>query len=172
MPSDRSARGRYMTRKAFGPILHRPRGEAVAYEHDLFISYRRNDEARSWIKEHFEPLLRLRVEMELDRPLSVFIDDRIESGLSWPLELGMALGRSRAMIVLWSGNYLASIWCATELSMMLARERACHLRTPERPRGVVIPAFIHDGEKFPPDLQDIHHFEIQPMFNARMARNS
>jgi hypothetical protein len=144
----------------------------MAYEHDLFISYRRNDETRTWIKDHFIPLLRLRVEMELDRCPVIFLDEQIDSGRSWPQELGTALGRSRGMIVLWSGNYLASTWCATELSVMLARERACRLRSNARPDGLVIPAFIHDGDKFPPALQHIQRFEIQQTFNVRMARNS
>lgn len=144
----------------------------MAYEYDLFISYRRNSEARGWITEHFLPLLRSRVEMEIDRPLRVFLDAQVESGSSWPAELGQALGRSRAMIVLWSGNYLASDWCAMEFSLMLARERAAGLRTIQRPGGLIVPAFIHDGDKFPSRLRHIQCFEIQPMFNTRMARYS
>jgi len=144
----------------------------MSYQYDLFVSYRRNPETRTWIEEHFVPLLELRVGLELDRSVSIFIDDNIETGRSWPLELGNALGRSRALIVLWSGNYLASRWCATELSQMLARERETGARTAGRPHGLVIPAFIHDGDKFPADLGHIQRFEIQKSFNVRMARNS
>ncbi len=55
---------------------------------------------------------------------------------------------------------------------MLSREGEEKLRTPAKPHGVVIPAFIHDGEKFPADLRHIQYFEIQKTFNVRMARNS
>ncbi len=144
----------------------------MSYQHDIFISYRRNPETSAWISEHFAPLLELRVELELGRKPSLYIDNQIEAGTSWPTSLGTALGGSRVLIALWSGNYLASGWCTEELSQMLGRERAARLRTADRPYGVVIPAFIHDGEKFPPDLRHIQHFEIQKSFNVRMARDS
>jgi hypothetical protein len=144
----------------------------MSYQHDIFISYRRNPETHFWITEHFVPLLTLRVELELGRRPLIYVDDQIESGTSWPTSLGVALGGSRVLIPLWSGNYLASVWCAAELSHMLGREKEVGLRTVERPHGVVIPAFIHDGEKFPPDLGHIEHFEVQKSFNVRMARNS
>jgi hypothetical protein len=144
----------------------------MSYSHDIFISYRRNPETYVWITEHFVPLLTLRVELELGRRPLIYVDDQIESGTSWPASLGAALGGSRVLIALWSGNYLASVWCTEELSHMLGREREAKLRTVNRPHGVVIPAFIHDGEKFPPDLRYIEHFEVQKCFNVRMARNS
>ena len=142
------------------------------YQYDLFISYRRNTETHAWIKDHFVPLLTLRVELELDRRPLIYVDDQVESGTSWPAALGFALGSSRVLIALWSGNYLASAWCAEELSHMLGREREADLRTISRPYGIVIPAFIHDGEKFPLDLKHIQRFEVQKYFNVRMARNS
>src|SRR5450755_2382085 len=113
----------------------------MSYQHDIFISYRRNAEAFIWIKDHFLPLLTLHVELELGRAPSIYVDDQIESGASWPVSLGTALGGSRVLIPLWSGNYLSSVWCTEELSHMLGREREAKLRTVERPHGVIIPAF-------------------------------
>jgi hypothetical protein len=86
--------------------------------------------------------------------------------------LGSALGRSRILIALWTGNYLSSVWCTEELTHMVAREKEERLRTSTRPYGVIIPAFIHDGERFPPRLSYMQRFEIQKCFNVRMARNS
>jgi hypothetical protein len=37
---------------------------------------------------------------------------------------------------------------------------------------VIVPAFIHDGERFPAKLRHIQYFEIQKTFNLRMARTS
>jgi hypothetical protein len=112
------------------------------------------------------------VELELGRNPAIYLDDQVESGQSWPVALGTALGESRVLIPLWTGNYLTSVWCTEELSHMLSREREAQLRTLAKPHGVVIPAFIHDGEKFPKDLAHIQYFEIQKTFNVRMARNS
>jgi hypothetical protein len=149
-----------------------PVSEAMGYEHDIFISYRRNPETLSWLTEHFIPLLELHVELELERKPKIYVDKQLESGASWPLSLGTALGNSRILIALWTGNYLSSAWCAEEFSQMLAREQEANLRTAERPNGVVIPAFVHDGEKFPRELGHIQYFEIQKCFNVRMQRTS
>jgi TIR domain len=141
----------------------------MSYEYDIFISYRRNDQTLRWIKDFFVPALELHVEHELERRPLIYVDvNKIDVGTSWPVELGVALGKSRVLIVLWSANYFRSDWCRREFSHMLAREREANLRTREKPHGVIIPAFIHDGERFPPDLGYIEHFEIQKYFNVRM----
>jgi hypothetical protein len=76
------------------------------------------------------------------------------------------------LIALWTGNYFASVWCTEEFTHMLGRENEAKLRTAKKPHGIVIPAFIHDGESFPPDLQHIKPFQIQNTFNVRMAHDS
>jgi hypothetical protein len=144
----------------------------MAYLHDIFISYRRNPETLYWLNNHFIPLLTLRLEFELERKPSIYVDTQLEAGTSWPLQLGTELGRSRILLVLWTGNYLASDWCTLEFSHMLARERQTKRRTSKNPKGLVIPAMIHDGEKFPSGLSDIQYFEIQKCFNVRMAKDS
>ncbi len=141
----------------------------MPYEYDIFISYRRHAETLRWIKDHFVPLLEVHVDFELGRKPTIFLDEQIESGASLPLDLGKALGASRVLLMLWTGNYLASVWCTEELSQMLVREKEANLRTLEHPYGVVIPAFIHDGERFPADLRYIKPVEIQNTFNVRMS---
>jgi TIR domain len=144
----------------------------MSYLNDIFISYRRNPDTLYWINEHFLPLLRLRLGFELQRAPVIYVDTGLESGTSWPIQLGTELGRSRVLMVLWSANYLSSRWCTLELSEMVARERKTRRRTLNNPKGLVIPAMIHDGEKFPQHLQDIQYFEIQKYFNVRMAKYS
>jgi len=145
----------------------------MSYKHDIFISYRRNPETLTWIKDHFIPLLTLRLEFELRRKPTLFIDEQLESGASFPLSLGAALGESRVLIALWTGNYFSSRWCTVEFCQMLDREAlAKRRRTAKDPYGLVIPVFIHDGQSFPTKLQHIKPFEIQSCFNPRMARNS
>lgn len=144
----------------------------MAYKHDIFISYRRNPETLEWLRNHFIPLLALRLELELNQKPVIYVDDQLESGTSWPLQLGTELGRSKILLVLWTGNYFSSKWCTQELCQMLARERETKRRTPKNPRGLVIPAFIHDGDKFPSQLSDVQYFEMQKCFNVRMAKDS
>ena len=48
----------------------------MAYQHDIFISYRRNPETCVWITEHFVPLLEMRVEFELGRKPKIYVDIR------------------------------------------------------------------------------------------------
>lgn len=144
----------------------------MSYHYDIFISYRRNPETLGWIRDHFIPLLSLRLEFELQRKPTIFLDEQIENGSSWPPALGAALGGSRVLIALWTGNYFASVWCTEEFSQMLGREDEAKLRTVAKPHGLVIPVFIHDGDTFPADLKHMKPFEIQSCFNPRMARNS
>lgn len=144
----------------------------MSYQYDIFISYRRNPETLGWINEHFLPLLSLRLEFELQRTTTIYVDEQIESGSSWPPALGVALGTSRALIALWTGSYFTSVWCTEEFSQMLCRESEAKLRTAAKPHGLVFPAFIHDGESFPSDLKHIKPFQIQASFNPRMARTS
>ena len=144
----------------------------MAYTNDIFISYRRNAETLEWINNHFVPLLSLRLGFELGRTPDIYIDTQLETGVSWKNQLGNELARSRILFILWSGNYLNSEWCTLEMCLMLARERMTNRRTAENPRGLVIPAFIHDGEKFPYQASDVQYFEIQKTFNVRMAKDS
>src|ERR1700733_9151758 len=99
------------------------------YTHDIFISYRRDDQTRAWINKHFVPTLEHHVFMELGTKPTFFIDEQIEAGSTWPIALGSALGASKIILLLWSKTYLQSKWCATEISHMLEREARNGYRT-------------------------------------------
>jgi len=142
------------------------------YLFDFFVSYKRDAETRGWIEKHFRPLLNLRVRQEIGRDPRIFIDDQLETGSSWPVQLGENLGRSRILIALWSKDYFSSNWCILEMSHMLARERQANMRGAGNSRGLVIPVVIHDGEDFPNSLGDIQRIDIQSCFNVRMAIDS
>jgi len=144
----------------------------VAYTHDIFISYRRDPETVTWIQDHFVPLLRLRLGHELKNPPDIYIDQRIEGGATWPVDLGRELAQTKVLISLWSGNYLHSKWCTLELAHMVAREEKFQLRTPQNSSGIVFFMVAHDGEKIPNTLQAIQKIEIQGCFNVRMRRDS
>jgi TIR domain len=144
----------------------------MSYVHDIFISYRRDEETRAWLNNHFLPLLSLRVRQELMHAPNIFVDGQLESGFSWPSRLGINLGGSRILLALWAKDYFASRWCTEEMAQMLAREQAYGFRTNDNPQGLVVPAVIHDGDEFPPHLSHIQRFDIQRCFNVRMQRDS
>jgi len=144
----------------------------VTYVHDVFISYRRDAETRAWIDKHFLPLLTVRVRQELGREPVVFVDDQLESGVSWPAQLGVELGRSRVLVPLLAKDYFASDWCVQEFGSMLAREQESGLRSMANPRGLIIPAVVHDGEHFPQEVAAIQRFDVVNQFNLRMPTQS
>lgn len=143
----------------------------MAYQHDIFVSYRRDPEALSWIGRFLKPILEHRVRMELQRPVDIYVHEvgsQISAGTAWPVELGERIATSRVLVALWSGDYLTSEWCQHELSLMLQRERSCRARTPRNKYGLVIPIIAHDGETIPADLASAQRLEAKEFFIARM----
>lgn len=142
------------------------------YAYDIFISYRRDDLTKAWIEKHFVPLLDSHVFYELGRHPVFYIDLQLESGTTWPIALGNALGTCKTIIPLWSKTYLNSVWCACEISHMLEREIKTGFRTLQQPEGLVFPTIIHDGETMPINLSSIQKVEIQDCFNVKMSPDS
>ena len=146
---------------------------ALAYEYDIFVSYKRSEETLGWLKENFLPLLIHRTELELGYVPNVYTHEITHTiaGGTWPLELGHALGSSRILIALWTRTYFNSVWCTEEMSHMLAREKATGSRTPENTLGLTIPMVIHDGDEFPEDLGHIQRLQFQRVYNTRMRKD-
>ena len=144
----------------------------MSYQHDIFLSYQRDPETLCWIKLHLVPILKVHLRHELGRDPDIFIDDQIESGTSWPVELATNLATSRILIPLWTKTYFFSRWCSKELSNMLGREKATSRRTRDNPRGLVVPAVIHDCIELPSKFADITPFRIIDCFNVRMSKDS
>lgn len=140
----------------------------MAYTHDIFISYGRDEEVRQWLIDHFVPLLKTNLRFELGREPNVFFDEQIKAGQIWPLRLAEAISKSRILIPLWTRTFLSSEWCALELSHMLARSRF----KGESPYSLIVPVTIHDGETIPSDLSIIQKIEINKIFTVRMHRDS
>ena len=147
----------------------------MAYEHDVFVSYKRDLETLHWLGEHFVPLLAHRLSLELGREVDIYVHEitaHITPGASWPLELGRELASSRTLIALWTRTYFNSRWCTEEMCRMLAREKETGCRTAENSYGLVVPMVIHDGEDFPQDLEHVQRIELKRVYNTRMRRDS
>lgn len=144
----------------------------MAYQYDIFISYRRDEFTRKWIEDYFVPKVRHFVFLETNIDPVFFVDDQaIEVGTTWPAILGNALGASKVIIPLWTKNYLKSVWCASEISQMMQRESSCGYRTQQNPYGLVFPTVIHDGETIPGSISIIQKIEIQKYFKP-IAKDS
>ena len=147
----------------------------MAYDHDIFVSYRRDPQTLLWIERFLTPMVTQRVSLELQRNPAIYVSevtDQIQVGGAWPVDLGETVARSRVLIALWSGNYLASEWCQQELSLMLDRERKHKARTVKNKYGLVIPIVVHDGESIPGVLANAQRLDVKEYFFAHMPRDS
>ena len=146
----------------------------MAYEYDIFVSYRRDPEALEWIRRFLRPLMMHRVGLEMDRTPTMFIHevtDQIQAGTAWPVELGETIASSRILVALWTKNFLRSEWCQQELSLMLEREKTMKARTPTNKYGLVIPIIAHDGETIPSNLASAQQLIVKEWFNTRLPDN-
>lgn len=141
------------------------------YKHDIFISYRRLGETRTWIENYFVPLLKNHLSQELGRSPKIFTDSQIETGDSWPIVLGETISTSKVIILLWSKKYLESLWCSCEIGHMLEREKKNGYRTIERPNGLIFPTVIHDGETMPVQISTIQKVEMQEFFKLTLNKD-
>ncbi len=144
----------------------------MSYEFDVFVSYRRYGEWPTWVKEWFMPLFKHWLGEELGREPRIFVDYNIDEGVLWLPELARALSRSKVLVALWTPTYFGSKWCTSELAYMYAREEQCRLGTVQHTRGLIVPAALHDGDRFPQKAQDIQRADLQDCANVRIAKGS
>lgn len=122
------------------------------YEYDIFISYRHQGPAYSWVKEYFHPMLEqwLPEHVPVTHEPKIFIDSQIETGAEWPATLRHALKTSRCVLPVLSPQYFRSKWCLAELASIKKREEILRLRTEQHPGGLIYavvfasPAFLPD----------------------------
>ena len=145
----------------------------MAYEWDVFLSYRRYGEWPGWVEKHFYSLLHHWLGEELGDEPKIFFDVQdVETGVRWPPKLARALATSRSMVALWSRQYFRSDWCREELSLMLGREEVSRLALPTFDGGLVVPVLIHDGDDIPDEMKEIQSLRLQKLCNPRMTSDS
>jgi hypothetical protein len=134
------------------------------YQHDVFISYKRDPIQDAWLRDHFVRLFSSAVREEITAacgrlPAGIFFDQAvisdenrkfdlngIDPGQQWRDALADALKSSRCLVALWSPLYFFSEWCKTEWTTF--RKRSDQLR-----RDLVIGISVYDGENFPADAK-------------------
>jgi hypothetical protein len=131
----------------------------MPYQHDVFISYRRDRNWTPWTREHFKDLLQTYLHDDLYREPDIFLDERIEVGADWVDELGGNLAQSKVVVALFSGSYFDSDWCVHELDLIV--ERARQFKGGFFPeRRLIIPVVAHDGEQIPDPVARIQKADI------------
>ncbi|SDZ75620.1 TIR domain-containing protein [Thiothrix caldifontis] len=144
----------------------------MTYEYDVFLSYRRYGMWPRWVSGIFLEIFKHWLGEELGRDVTIFFDQDMETGTNWPSRLANAHAKSRVLVPLWSHQYFTSDWCLTELSLMRAREEQCGFSSRENPKGLIIPAIIHDCEDLPSDIKCIQSISLHGYTNPLITINS
>jgi hypothetical protein len=132
----------------------------MAYQYDVFVSYRRQQLWTVWTRDHFKTLLEAYLGEDLGFTPAIFVDERIEVGADWVNKLAENLATSKVLVAIFSGGYFGSDWCLHELDMMLERSSTIPHAAVDDAR-LIIPVIVHDGDRIPLCVQRLQpaHFE-------------
>ncbi|WP_156893046.1 TIR domain-containing protein [Actinokineospora enzanensis] len=143
---------------------------ARVYEYDVFISYcRRGSVIGQWVHTHFHPRLSELLDVTVVEAVSVFTDDMVGGGQSWPERSRSALQRSRILVPVCSPKYFRDEWCLAEWHTMAEREQL------SGPATLIYPVIFNDSESFPPwaglrRMQDLRDYaQPYPQFQESPA---
>jgi len=142
----------------------------MSYQHDVFISYRRQELWTPWARDHFKRLLEAYLQSELGVPPDIFVDERINVGADWVDQLGEHLARSKVLVAIFSGDYFGSDWCLHELDLMLGRSKAAS--QDDQHVYLIIPVVVHDGEHIPPEAQRIQSTDMAKFRNPFLNKET
>jgi len=143
----------------------------MAYQYDVFLSYRRSNDWPRFVEKHFFPKFKHWLDAALGRTSEIFFDVHdIETGDAWPYKLANGLAHSKTMVCLWSREYFSSKWCALELTQMLARRKS--FEGSSGPLPLILAVVIHDSENLDHSLADIQRFTLQDYSNPWIAEGS
>jgi TIR domain len=127
--------------------------DMVAYEYDIFLSYRRTDTVGRWVRNHLLPRLGLRLNEASPVSVRISCDKQIESGARWPEELKSRIRQSGLLLMVCSADYFRSDWCVAEWESFREREKQLGLIGPGRTQGLIYPIRYADGDHYHHDLQ-------------------
>lgn len=125
----------------------------MAYEFDLFVSYRHSTAAKAWVRDIFVPELRKWLDESLPHQVSIFLDtESIRAGMNWHAALRGRLLASKCLVAVLNGPYFSSDYCTAEWHTFVEREKLLGLGTVENPRGLITPIRFFDGQHYAPML--------------------
>ena len=124
---------------------------AMTYQHDVFISYKREvNQTAGFATTSRLSYRAILSKISVESPI-FFVDERIESeiGADWVKSLATHLATSAIAVIVFSGDYLSSDWCIHELDLML--ERAEKYNATKKPSAQLIIPVIGHGRQLLPD---------------------
>lgn len=134
----------------------------MAYEWDVFFSYKRDKESNDWHQRVMQKVAYW-CSQELGRDAKFFFDtESIPIGKQWPATLKNGLLNSRCLLCVWSPMYFRSEWCVSEWLTFVQREAL--IGTP-----LIAPASYFDGSTFPERAKNTQCIDFSP-FASTMPR--
>ena len=120
----------------------------MAYEYEIFFSYKRDRQSNSWHQVLKDRIVHwVGEEPGIDKVRVFFDTEEIRTGNRWRQKVVHALSRSKCLIGIWSPQYFRSRHCVAEWLSFSAR---CTQTNKE----LVAPASRADGLNFPTHARD------------------
>lgn len=140
----------------------------MAYEFDIFLSYKRGQQHGTWVNEILWPLLAPYIEDAVGgRDIRIFKDDReILSGSEWEKSIMKSLLNSRIMVAVLSPKYFNSEWCIREFQMFHYRQIRLGYMSEENTNGLIVPIKLNDGDYFPICVGKIQSLDCRNYFKT------
>lgn len=131
----------------------------MAYNYDVFISYRRP--TKRWVSKYFKRLIEHYLPEALDgRPVRIFFDENdIHTGDAWENRLKKALSESKCLVPVLTPSYFTSNWCTKEFAVMENRSLKHGFHTVQAPGGLIVPITINQGKFYPLKIQALPCYE-------------
>lgn len=125
----------------------------MAYEYDVFISYRRP--TKRWVNKYFRPLIEHYLPEALGgRAVKLFFDENdIHAGDAWEARLKRALAVSKCLVPILTPSYFTSDWCTREFAVMEHRSLKHGFTAIQKPGGLIVPITINEGTFYPQKIQ-------------------
>lgn len=138
----------------------------MAYEWDIFISYKRDELPKLWMEETFLKLFKGYLKEALGgREIKIYRDvEGIEGGANWPNSIKRALATSRCLVPILLPSYFQSEWCTKEMAVIYHRQERLGYSTVNNPGGLIVPLKIHDGDDFPPFVNNLQILDCNDYF--------
>ncbi|GJL66943.1 MAG: hypothetical protein NPIRA05_19140 [Nitrospirales bacterium] len=127
----------------------------MAYEYDLFISYRRRDSVADWVRLHLRPRLEQSLYDHLPHDPKIWIDVEQAEGVDWRENLTKGLTRSKLLLPVWSPDYFRSEYCMAEWVSMRKRQELLQQESIQLPPSLVYPVKYSDGNHYHKDAKAI-----------------
>lgn len=131
----------------------------MAYEYDVFISYKRGGTKDVWLDTIFRPYFEEYLQDLILRKPKVFVDRTgLANGADWSDGIIHALAHSRSLVAIISPSYFfSSEWCIKEFLTIKHRQQKLDLKAGKVPPSLMWLVAIQEFEMVPPIIHTIQY---------------